>query len=198
MHARSHTLSVLAIAMFVVGGDALAQSGTRGGGTSSSNQLNRIRNQSIGRGFTSDEMIRLTQQRDQINAPAVGVQTAANRSAARIRNSSRGLGSSSRQRPFSNLNRRPSVSPYLNLFAFDGSFDDNAGALAYQTVVRPQIRQQQFNQQLSREAAQMNARLQAISAQSAFQQQGNQNLAPTGASAGAFRYYSHYYGGGGR
>ncbi|MEM6798276.1 MAG: hypothetical protein AAF589_02065 [Planctomycetota bacterium] len=101
-------------------------------------------------------------------------------------------------RPFANLNRRPTISPYLNLFRDDdGLGGDASAALNYQTLVRPQLRQQEFNQQMSRESQRLNARLQALAAQPAFNPTGSQNLAPTG-SPSTFRFYSHYYPNAGR
>lgn len=103
-----------------------------------------------------------------------------------------------RSKPFSNIQRRPSVSPYLGLF--NSSFDDQADALAYQTIVRPQLRQQQrnrqqqqFNDRMRAEAARLNARLQNIQAGAGFNPQGNPNLMPTGTGGGVYRNYLHYY-----
>jgi hypothetical protein len=77
----------------------------------------------------------------------------------------------------------------MNLFRedLDGNSDFN-----YQTLVRPQLQQQQFNQQLDRQAQDTAQRLQQISAQADFKPQGNENQAPTGHQT-VFMYYGHYY-----
>lgn len=50
-------------------------------------------------------------------------------------------------KPFSDYRPRPTVSPYMNLFR---DTDTGGGNFDYQTLVRPQLRQQQFNQRQQR------------------------------------------------
>jgi hypothetical protein len=74
--------------------------------------------------------------------------------------------------------RRPTFSPYLQLFR------DDAGPLpAYQQFVQPRIRQQQFNQQGRQAVQQLQRRLQQFQADTA---------PPTGA-ASQFRNSSVYF-----
>ncbi|MEM9185599.1 MAG: hypothetical protein AAGB00_03800 [Planctomycetota bacterium] len=194
-------LAVLAsvFAVFVGSGSALAQSGQR---TQDQFELNRLRAQNSSARYSSSLYINQARRQGVDVGGGFGAGVRAplsfdNRRSAGFGNRRTPSRPAQRpvqrpaQRPFSNISRRPSVSPYLGLFT--ESFDENANALAYQTLVRPQQRQQRFNEQVRREAAQMNSRLQSIAAQSAFNATGNQNLAPTGVAPGAFRYFSHYY-----
>ncbi|MEM6328645.1 MAG: hypothetical protein AAF790_00195 [Planctomycetota bacterium] len=196
---------------------ASAQSGSRGSSYSNF-QLNRIRQQAIGNQFSSDAIVRQTLAQSTIRAPVIGVGSidrrigSTGRMASSVSGASgsvtrvgaprapslglnrggRGLGGG--QRPFSNLNRRPSISPYLNLFRGDNNFTGSNDDLNYQTLVRPQLQQQQFNRRAALAAQQMNARLQNLAAQPAFAPTGSQTLIPTGSPA-AYRFYSHYYPG---
>ncbi len=101
-----------------------------------------------------------------------------------------GTGRSPFAKPFSSISASPTVSPYLNLFREGlGESDD----FNYQTLVRPQLQQQQLNQQLQRQNLELSRRLQAISAQGAFQNRaGAENLSPTGHRT-VFGNHSHYY-----
>lgn len=92
-------------------------------------------------------------------------------------------------KPFSNISSSPTVSPYLGLFntGIIGDEIDN-----YNTFVRPQIQQQQFNNQVQRQAAAINARFQQLSAQPAFNPQGSQRIMGTGHQT-TFGYYSRFY-----
>jgi hypothetical protein len=108
-------------------------------------------------------------------------------SAARI---GLGVGNSfSGSKPFSSFSPGPTVSPYLNLFRTDLSGNN---ALNYQTLVEPQLRQQQLNQQVQKREQQTNYRLQAIAAQADFNPQGSREEFPTGHQT-VFMYYGHYY-----
>jgi hypothetical protein len=101
-----------------------------------------------------------------------------------------GVGNSfSGSKPFSSFSPGPTVSPYLNLFRTDLSGNN---ALNYQTLVEPQLRQQQLNQQTQKREQQTNYRLQAIAAQADFNPQGSREEFPTGHQT-VFMYYGHYY-----
>lgn len=166
---------------------ASAQFGTGGGGVADF-QMRQIRNQSIGNNFSVDAVNRQTLMQGVAQLPQTGVPSI-NRNLSRPSN----IGSRRpAQRPFSNLNRRPTVSPYLQLFNSENSFDPGFST-DYQTLVRPQLEQRRVNEQLRRESAQLELRLQNIAAQPAFRPTGNQNLAPTGFGASTYRYYSHFY-----
>jgi len=92
-------------------------------------------------------------------------------------------------KPFGNYSPAPTVSPYLNLFREDlGGQSD----LNYQTLVRPQLRQQAINDRQQRESMEMARRLQSIGAQSDFNPAGSTTQPPTGHQT-VFMYYGHYY-----
>jgi hypothetical protein len=101
-----------------------------------------------------------------------------------------GLNTSSRgSKPFSSYSAPPTVSPYLNLFRVDlgGGSDFN-----YNTLVRPQLQQQQQNQELERQNLQNSRRLQSIAAQADYNPQGAKDQYPTGHQT-VFNYTGHYY-----
>ena len=101
-----------------------------------------------------------------------------------------GKAAGSQRKPFSSYNSQPTVSPYLNLFRNDlGTGGTN---LNYSTLVEPQLRQQQVNQQLQRQDVQANRRLQSIAAQSDYNPEGAKDQYPTGHQT-AFNYMGHYY-----
>jgi len=92
-------------------------------------------------------------------------------------------------KPFSNYSSQPTVSPYLNLFRNDlnGQSDLN-----YQTLVRPQLQQQQVNSQLQKQDLQAARKLQSIAAQADFNPSGSRDEFPTGHQT-AFSYLGHYF-----
>ena len=92
-------------------------------------------------------------------------------------------------KPFSNYSSQPTVSPYLNLFRNDLSGQSD---LNYQTLVRPQLQQQQVNSQLQRQDIQNNRKLQAIAAQADFNPSGSRDEYPTGHQT-TFSYLGHYF-----
>lgn len=101
-----------------------------------------------------------------------------------------GLGATSRSsKPFSSYSPQPTVSPYLNLFRVDLN---GSSGLNYSTLVRPQLQQQQINQQLERQNLQTNRRLQSIAAQADFNPQGANDQAPTGHQT-VYNYLGRYY-----
>jgi hypothetical protein len=101
-----------------------------------------------------------------------------------------GAGTSfSGSKPFSNYSPGPTVSPYLNLFRVDLNGNQNFN---YSTLVEPQLRQQQLNQQQERQNLQTSRRLQAISAQADYSIQGSKEEYPTGHQT-VYMYYGHYY-----
>ena len=83
----------------------------------------------------------------------------------------------------------PTVSPYLNLFRDDL---DGSGDFNYQTLVRPMLQQQQYNQQAQRQSLEISRRLQAIAAQGDFNAAGSKDQYPTGHQT-VFQYYGHHY-----
>ena len=193
--AASFSLSILCLLILGATEPVAAQSSSRG---FANFELNRINRDAVGIGFSIDDINRRTLARSRARIAPVGVASVDGRSRAGFgatspRAPSLGLNTSrSSSRPFSNLNRRPTVSPWLALER--ASFDPDQTSLDYQTIVRPQLRQREQNQRMEREVQAFNARLQNIAAQPAFNPQGSQNFAPTG-SPSTFRYYSHYYPG---
>jgi hypothetical protein len=93
-------------------------------------------------------------------------------------------------KPFSGFSQGPTVSPYLNLFRTDANGAVNP--LNYNTLVEPQLRQQQLNKQQQQENTQTTRRLQAISAQADYNVQGSKEEYPTGHQT-VFQYMDHYY-----
>jgi hypothetical protein len=81
------------------------------------------------------------------------------------------------------------VSPYLNLFREDL---EGGGDFNYNTLVRPQLQQQQFNQQVQRQGLALERQLQSFAAQSDFNPQGSTTQLPTGHQT-VFRYYGRYH-----
>ncbi len=101
-----------------------------------------------------------------------------------------GLGTSySGSKPFSGFSQGSAISPYLNLFRVD---QNGLEGFNYSTLVQPMLRQQQFNQQQQVENQMTNRRLQAISAQSAYNMTGSKEEYPTGHQT-VFQYTGHYY-----
>jgi hypothetical protein len=92
-------------------------------------------------------------------------------------------------KPFSNFSPAPTTSPYLNLFRDD--FGGNSD-LNYNTLVRPQLQQQAFNQQVQRQGQEMARRMQSMAAQGDFNPQGDKNQFPTGHQT-TWGYYGHFH-----
>jgi hypothetical protein len=157
--------------------------GTTGGFAGS--ELGNIYRRDVGIGYNATSVNRLTLQNQRVHLPYAGAGQASIRG-PRI---GLGTGASAASKPFSNYTPPPTVSPYLNLFREerDGSSDFN-----YQTLVRPLLQQQQFNQQAERQAMELARRLQSMAAQSDFNPEGSTTQFPTGHQS-VFMYYGHYY-----
>jgi len=82
-------------------------------------------------------------------------------------------------------NRRPTVSPYLNLVNSGG------GAQNYFTLVRPALEQRQRNIQSDTRFRQLQQNLQAVSSRRAQPQQP-QGIRPTGAPS-TYLWYGNFY-----
>ncbi|MEN1681815.1 MAG: hypothetical protein AAGJ46_19720 [Planctomycetota bacterium] len=194
MTARLCLAGVTALAASLVADSAMAQGGV------AQQQINQFTARNDASQFTSSRYVAQARNRGVAVNNGFGGGNINPMASNRPASSFGGGGGSSlpRSKPFSSIQRRPSVSPYLGLF--NTSFDDQADALAYQTIVRPQLRQQQanrqqaqFNQRMQQEAFRLNSRLQSIQAGAGFNPQGNQNLMPTGTGGGVYRNYLHYY-----
>jgi hypothetical protein len=78
----------------------------------------------------------------------------------------------------------------MNLFREDL---EGFGDFNYQTLVRPQLNQLQLNQQFQNQNAELNSRVQSISAQRDYSNPaGADNLHPTGHST-VFGHHGRYY-----
>jgi hypothetical protein len=145
-----------------------------------------VYNESIGTGYSAQSLnsIALNAARDQYNRN-IAQGPALAKPGPRLSLQQGGAGA----KPFSNYSPSPTTSPYLNLFR-----DDFAGEsdLNYNTLVRPQIQQQQFNQQVQRQGQEIARRMQSMAAQSDFNPQGDQNQFPTGHQT-VFGYYGHFH-----
>jgi hypothetical protein len=93
-------------------------------------------------------------------------------------------------KPFANVQRRPTLSPYLNLLRNDG--DDLGGLPNYHTFVRPMLQQQRTNRSTSRQIQGLSQEVQAVNRQLAYQSSESSVLRPTGHQT-VFMNFSHYY-----
>ena len=102
------------------------------------------------------------------------------------------------QKPFSNLQTPPTVSPYLNMFILD------EGISTYHSLVKPQLQQQRFNQNQIRQnqsqerfAARQQLELQSLSVRVRAGDQGQ--LRPTGRGGmsitSRFMNFGSFFGG---
>ena len=167
-----------------------------GAGGVAGQQLNRIYARSIGRGFTVSGQENLVRQGNQVNINTVGLDRGASPTQSSFGNSGRmasfGVGMGRGKKPFSSVSSRPTVSPYMTLFA--DTLNDSV-LPNYTTFTRPQLNQQRFNDQVQRQNLELERRVQAISAQSAFvNPRGSETQAPTGHPA-MFSNTGRYYPG---
>lgn len=101
-----------------------------------------------------------------------------------------GLGTSySGSKPFQGFSQGPAVSPYLNLFRVD---QNGFQGFNYNTLVQPELQQQQFQQRQQQQNVTTTRRLQAISAMADYNVQGAKDQFPTGHQT-VFQYTGHYY-----
>ena len=158
------------------------------------NEIRSIYREDIGQGYTSQSLNAISLQNAQARVGYFGQSSAGmgTRSSSASSTPVSSLAPSRSAKPFSSVTSSPTVSPYLNLFRddFDGSGDFN-----YQTLVRPQLQQQQLNQQFQNQNLELSQRVQQISAQSPYQNAaGSEAIYPTGHQT-AFGYHSHFYPG---
>jgi hypothetical protein len=188
---RVFQFCMAALCTAVAGGGAVAQRPVSGdprpvsdlGGYTGS-ELRSIYRQGVGTGFSGSSLNQIALQNAQARVPYVG-QT------SRLAPSSLGLGSGSSlaSKPFSSYSPAPTTSPYLNLFREDLEGESD---LNYNTLVRPMLQQQQFNEQMQRQSMEIARRLQSIAAQADFNPQGSTTQYPTGHQT-VFNYLGHYY-----
>ncbi len=153
-------------------------------------EMTGIYQQSIGTGYSSQSLnqIALSNAQSQYfrNIAQGGGIPGVSSSQSRVNFQPSGGGGA---KPFSSFSPGPTTSPYLNLFRED--FGGNSD-LNYNTLVRPQLQQQAFNQQVQRQGQEMARRMQSMAAQSDFNPQGDKNQLPTGHQT-AFGYYGHFH-----
>jgi hypothetical protein len=170
------TACIVAVVALATAGESYAQTGY------AKTEMNRINAVSNPNNYTSDRI------RHQVISNSVAqVQTFGTRANVLA-------GALSRpNKPFSSISRGPSVTPYL---ALDQPFANTA--TQYYTQIRPQLEQQRINQQVQRQTQQMQRQLSEVTARPPYDPQGNENMMPTGHSAGFmtmsnFMNYGGYY-----
>jgi hypothetical protein len=147
--------------------------------------LRQVYRNSLGQGYTASSL------------NMISLQAAANRIPYAGQSGTRsspvpgglGLGPANVSKPFSSVTPEPTVTPYLNLFREDRSGNSD---LDYTTLVRPQLQQQQINQQAQRQSLDLERRLQSLTAQADFNAGGDKEQFPTGHKT-AYRYYGHFF-----
>jgi hypothetical protein len=147
-------------------------------------ELQRIQSQSVGRGYTAGSLNQISMQNARAQVPNIGGVTSAGSTASVY-----GINTSLASKPFSAYSPAPTTSPYLNLFREDL---ETGGDLNYNTLVRPMLQQQRFNEQVQRQNLEINKRLQSIAAKADFNPQGSTTQYPTGHQT-VFNYLGHYY-----
>jgi hypothetical protein len=152
-------------------------------------EMSNIYNEAIGTGYTGQSLNNLALQNARAQTGYYGQLTTRSQPAAQPRVNYFQSGGSSLGKPFSGFSPSPTTSPYLNLFRED--FAGNSD-LNYNTLVRPQLQQQAFNQQVQRQGMEMARRMQSMAAQSDFNPQGDKNQYPTGHQT-VMKYYGHFY-----
>lgn len=189
------TCRIQLAALLIAALASVTASAQLGGGSPADFFNAQIRNEAIGTGYTTSSVLANSFAR----ARGPGISNFQQRTTT----ASSGFGRTSASlplttggggtKPFTSLNRSPTVSPFLNLFntgigGSSSSFDN------YNTLVRPQLDQQRTNRQLQVQNQKLNQKVQAISASPAFQAQGSERIMQTGHST-TFGYYSRFYPG---
>jgi len=93
-------------------------------------------------------------------------------------------------KPFSHIQRPPTLSPYLNLLRNGG--DSLDGLPNYHTFVRPALEQQRTNQRQQRQIQRLGREVQSVNRQLSFQADPSNAVRPTGHTT-VFMNHSHYY-----
>ena len=179
-------LSVCLIASTSLPEAARAQSGSRDGGGFAEMELNRIRNRDLGgrNQYTISGIVNRAFTSALPRTNFSGFEASASRLT--------GLGGLERSRgskPFTNIVRRPTVSPYQNLFREDLSDE----VPNYNSLVRPQLRAQEFAERQNRQNAQVYQQLQSIAAGSGLNATGSRQIMPTGGHGTTFGNTGGYY-----
>lgn len=164
MFTRLGFLAVVAVSVFCLLGQ-VAEAQPKG---YADTLLNNIQSRNSVSQFSTG---RITQQIRNQSVPTAGV-GGVNRQNFIGRGSSPLGGPASK--PFSTLDRGPTVSPYLTLSNPFSTPSD------FYNIVRPQQEQRRVNDQLLRQQYAQSRRLNQMAAQGPFQITGNENAAPTG------------------
>lgn len=162
--------AMAALSCTLVGGRAEAQSGYsdfalkqyQNQNSASRYSIKRFQNQAVSRGITRTGV-------GGVNRQSYGASNPNNR----------------RSKPFENINRGPSVTPYL---ALSNSFNQVSD---YYNIVKPQQEQARANEKLQRQSLMNQRRLNQIAAQGPYDVQGDPDLAPTGHSA-TYMYFDNF------
>jgi hypothetical protein len=187
---RWWSVSVVAAGLTCCGDTALAQMSlysprpASGVGGYASALMSNIYQEGIGINYSADSIMHNDLRRSRAVIPFVGQSVRTGGAGFDL-----GLASSSGSKPFANVSSPPTVSPWMNMFRDDlGGGDD----LNYQTLVRPMLNQQRFNSQIERQNIELGQRVQAMSAENAYNPQGSRDMYPTGHQT-VFRNYGHFY-----
>jgi hypothetical protein len=172
MFYRIGFATALTISIFCLS-DRFAQAQPRG---YAATQLNNIKSQNSIAQFTTG---RIMQQVRNSAVPPAGV-GGVNRQNFIGRGSSPLGGPASK--PFSGLDRGPSVSPYLTLANPFSTPSD------FYNIVRPQQDQRAFNDRISRQQYAQSRKLNQMAAQGPYDITGNENAAPTGHGTGFMQF----------
>ncbi len=161
-------LSFAVLFCALVGDRAQAQSGT------SSFELDRFQHRNSISSFSSQRFINRAQSVTRFGAGGVNRRTYGGASSPQRQ-----------QKPFSSINRGPTVSPYLALSGSLNSVSD------YYNIVRPQQEQARANERLQRQTLSNQRRLNQLAAQGPYNLQGDDSLAPTGHSA-SYMFFGNF------
>ena len=180
----SHYLKLFSICLLTTAITAPAQA--QSGGSFADYELNRIKNRDLGgqNQYTISGIVNRAFTAALPRTDFTGSQATSQRLTGLG-----GLERASGAKPFTNIVRRPTVSPYQNLFREDlGDAAPN-----YNSLVRPQLRAQEFAERQNRQNAQVYQQLQKIAAGSGFSYQGSRQIMPTGGYSQTFRNTGGYF-----
>lgn len=139
----------------------------------SQTQLNQLNNRNSASAFTGQRVMSGVINR---SVPQYNFSTV-NRG---ILKGAMGSSMASRQKPFSQVQRGPSTSPYLGLLS-DNPFTSTT--TNYFSNVRPQLEQQKMNEKLQMQNIRMQKQLEEVAAKPPYDITGSEQRAPTGHAA---------------
>lgn len=148
-------------------------------------EMRSVYHQGIGNDYSTGQLIKNNYNQTRATVPYVGQSVGTTGSAM----FNLGTPTRTQSKPFAAHRSSPTVSPWMNMFREDLSGE---GDLNYQTLVRPELQQQQVNRQLERQNMELGQRVQTMSAQNAYNPQGSDQIYPTGHPT-VFMNYGHYF-----